>query len=145
MRKYASLRWRLTALIACASVVTAVIAAAGYAWIDLNHFRQQSYSRVEAVGKVVSGQVGPAMALGDRKAAGGTLAFLRSDGSVVDAFLFNAARACFATYRRSGMIYGEHAGCGADSPDGGSNSVKVSLPVMTGAERRGTLALISGV
>jgi two-component system, sensor histidine kinase len=145
MRRYTSLRWRLTALIACASVVTAVVAAAGYAYVDLNRFWQHSYSEVQAVGNVVSSQVGPAITLGDRKAAHEILASLSSDSLIRDVFLFDASKACFATYRRNGMIYGEHAGCTADSPESGSNILQVTLPVGVGAERLGTLVLIASV
>jgi signal transduction histidine kinase/ActR/RegA family two-component response regulator len=145
MRKYNSLRWRLTALIAAGSVVSAVIAAAGYAWVDLNRFWQHSYNEVQAVGNVVSTQVGPAITLGDRKAAGEILASLRSDSLIRDVFLYDASRACFATYRRSGMIYGEHAGCKADSQYEGSNTLEISLPVVVGAERLGTLVLMASV
>src|ERR1700723_2323756 len=135
MRTYNSLRWRLTALIAGGSVVSAVIAAAGYAWVDLNRFWQHSYSEVQAVGNVVSDQVGPAITLGDRKAAREILASLRSDGLIRDVFLYDASGACFATYRRSGMIYGEHAGCKAESLGSqheGSNRLEISLPVVVG-------------
>jgi two-component system, sensor histidine kinase len=148
MRKYNSLRWRLTALIAAGSVVSAVIAAAGYAWVDLNRFWQHSYNEVQAVGNVVSDQVGPAITLGDRKAAGEVLASLRSDGLIRDVFLYDASGACFAAYRRSGMIYGEHAGCKAESLGSqheGSNRLEISLPVVVGVERVGTLVLMASV
>jgi hypothetical protein len=104
------------ALIAGGSVISAVIAAAGYAWVDLNRFWQHSYNEVEAVGNVVSDQVGPAITLGDRKAASEILASLRSDSLIHDVFLYDASGTCFANYRRSGMIYGEYAGCKAESP-----------------------------
>jgi two-component system, sensor histidine kinase len=148
MRRYTSLRWRLTALIAGSSVVSAVIAAAGYAYVDLRRFWEHSYAEVQAVGNVVSGQVGPAITLGDRKAAGEILTSLASDSLIRDVFLYDAARACFATYRRSGMIYGEHAGCQADSPGplpGDSNELKVSLPVVVGTETVGTLVISASV
>src|SRR5271155_1434471 len=94
MRIYNSLRWRLTALIAGGSVISAVIAAAGYAWVDLNRFWQHSYNEVQAVGNVVSDQVGPAITLGDRKAASEILASLRSDSLIHDVFLYDASGAC---------------------------------------------------
>jgi len=147
MRKYNSLRFRLTALIAGGSVVTAIIASAGYAWVDLNRFWQHSYSEVQAVGNVVSAQVGPAITLGDRKAAGEILASLRSDSLIRDVFLYDASGACFATYRRSGMIYGEHAGCKAESLGSRheGSELEISLPVVVGAERLGTLVLMASV
>ena len=148
MRIYNSLRWRLTALIAGGSVVSAVIAAAGYAWVDLNRFWQHSYSEVQAVGNVVSDQVGPAITLGDRKAAGEILASLRSDSLIRDVFLYDASGACFATYRRSGTVYGDNAGCRAESPGSrreGSNRLAISLPVAVGTERVGTLVIVASV
>jgi hypothetical protein len=42
MKRYASLRHKLTALIAGGGVVSAVIAAAGFSWMDLNRFRQNT-------------------------------------------------------------------------------------------------------
>ena len=69
MKRYASLRWKLTALIAAGSVVAAAIAAAGFSWFDLNRFWQHTSAEVDAIGKIVASQVGPAITLADRGAA----------------------------------------------------------------------------
>src|ERR1022692_232677 len=79
MRKYSSLRWKLTALIAGGSVVAAVIAAAGFSWVDLNRFWQSANLHVIAIAHIVADQAEPAITLGDRKAAGEILGSLRAD------------------------------------------------------------------
>src|SRR5450432_4145444 len=143
MRRYTSLRWRLTALIAGGSVVSAIIAAAGYSWVDLHRFWQHSDNEVQAVGHVVSDQVGPAITLGDRKAAAEILASLRSDGLIRDVVLYDAAGNCFATYQRSSK-----GGCPVEplgSLRSGPERLAVSLPVMVGSDRLGTLVLIASV
>ena len=141
MRRYASLRWRLTSLIAAGSVVAAIIAAAGFSWFDLNRFWQRSRAEVETVGNVVADQVAPAISLGDRKAAGEILASLRSDGLIQDAVLYDIAGSCFAAYRRTGF-----SGCPAEEDaasdlDPGDAGIVVSLAVTAGSDRCGSLLL----
>ena len=137
------MRWRLTGLIAGGSVVAAVIAAAGFSWVDLRRFSQHSHDEVQAVGKVVADQVGPAITLGDRTAAVEILGSLGSDSLIQDAVLYNAAGACFAVYRRSGQ-----GGCPAEplgSVRSGPKSMVVFLPVTAASERLGTLVLSARV
>jgi len=143
MRRSASLRWRLTILIAVGSVVAAIIAATGFSWFDLNRFWQHSEAEVKAVGNVVSDQVGPAITLGDRKAAGEVLGSLRSDGLIEEAILYNADGGCFAVYRRTSM-----GGCPAEalgSVHSGPDKLAVSLEVVVGGDHLGTLVLCAGV
>ena len=83
------------------SVVTALVAAAGFSWLDVQRFRQQSSSQVSAIGKIVVDQVGPAITLGDRKAAGEILGSLRSDSLIQHALLSNARGLCFAAFHRN--------------------------------------------
>jgi signal transduction histidine kinase/CheY-like chemotaxis protein len=139
MRSYNSLRWRLTALIAAGSVVSAIIAAAGFSWFDLQRFWEHSRTEVEAVGNVVSDQAGPAITLGDRRAAGEVLGALRSDNLIQVAVLYDVHGNCFAAYRRGSM-----GGCPADQPTSipyGADRMVVSLPVVAGSDRAGTLVL----
>ena len=143
MRRYASLRWRLTGLIVAGSVVSAVIAAAGFSWVELKRFWIHSRAEVQAVGNVISDQVGPAITLDDRKAAGEILASLRSDGLIHDAILYSRGGACFADYRRSNV-----GGCRAGpsrTPRSGPDTIVVSLPVVVGEDRVGTLLLSAAV
>jgi len=102
MRRYSSLRWKLTALIAGGSIVAAVIAAAGFSLLDLKRFWLRSTAEVQAVGNVVADQVGPAIAMGDHNAAGEILSALRSDTLIQTAALYDGGGACFATYQRLG-------------------------------------------
>jgi len=137
------LRWRLTGLIAGGSVVAAVIAAAGFSWVDLRRFWQHSQDEVQAVGKVVADQAGPAITLGDRNAAVEILGSLGSDSLIQDAVLYNAAGACFAVYWRSGQ-----GGCPAEplgSVRSGPKRMVVSLPVSAASDRLGTLVLSATV
>jgi signal transduction histidine kinase/CheY-like chemotaxis protein len=143
MRRYSSLRWKLTALIAGGSIVAAVIAAAGFSLLDLKRFWLRSTAEVQAVGNVVADQVGPAIAMGDHKAAGEILFALRSDTLIQTAALYDASGTCFATYQRLGA-----AGCLSQAMlpvDSGSQTIVVSLPVMAGADRLGTLVLSASV
>jgi len=100
MREYSSLRWRLITLIAGGSVVAAVIAAAGFSWFDLKRFWQSTNAHVIAIANIVADQSGPAVTLGDRKAAGEILGSLRTDDLLQDAVLFDNHGACFASFHR---------------------------------------------
>jgi signal transduction histidine kinase/CheY-like chemotaxis protein len=143
MRRYSSLRWKLTTLIAGGSIVAAVISAAGFSLLDLKRFWLRSTAEVQAVGNVVADQVGPAIAMGDHKAAGEILFALRSDTLIQTAALYDGGGACFATYQRLGA-----AGCLSQAmlPVGsGNQTIVVSLPVMTGSDRLGTLVLSASV
>ena len=90
MKKYASLRWRLAALIAGGSAVSAVIAAAGFSWLDLHRFWDHTGAEVAAIGNIVADQVGPAITLSDQKAANELLGSLRADNLVRDAVDYDA-------------------------------------------------------
>jgi len=143
MRRYSSLRWKLTALIAGGSIVAAVIAAAGFSLLDLKRFWVRSRAEVQAVGNVVADQAGPAIALGDRKAAGEILLALRSDTLIQTAALYDAGGNCFATYQRVGAT-----GCLSQAMLPASSegqTIVVSLDVMAGADRLGTLVLSASV
>ena len=138
MSRYLSLRWKLALLIAGGSVVSAVIAAAGFTWFDVKRFWSQTRSQVIAIGNIVADQAGPAITLGDQKAAGEILASLRSDGMIRDAVLFDNAGACFAAFHRySG------GGC-ADRPSAG-NVLVLSQPVGAAQDPIGSLTLTAGV
>ena len=91
MTRYTSLRGKLTALIAGGGVVAAVIAAVGFSWFDLNRYWERTRAEVYSIGSVVADQIGPAMAFGDRKAAGETLGSVRADSLIRDAVLYDAA------------------------------------------------------
>ena len=97
-----SLRWRLSVLIACACLVTAVIAVAGFSWRDLNRFRDHRHSAIQAITSVIADQSGAALTLGDRRAASEVLSALRADSGIRRAVLYDIAGACFAAFSRSG-------------------------------------------
>ena len=96
MKPYASLRRKLTALIAGGGIVTALIATAGFSWLDVSRFWQNTNAQAEAIANIVSDQVEPAIALGDRKAAAEILNSLRADRTIRDAVLYDSRGACFA-------------------------------------------------
>src|SRR5438445_7624255 len=101
MKGYASLRRKLTTLIAGAGVVAAVIAAVGFSWLDLQRFQQQANAQVTAIANIVAGQVEPSIALGDRRAAAEILQSLRGDRMIRDAILYDGEGECFAVARAS--------------------------------------------
>ncbi len=143
MKRYASLRWRLTAIIAAGSVVSAVIAAAGFSWVDLDRYWQHTRAEVQSVGNVIADQVGPAITLGDRQAAREILASLRSDALIRDAILKDATGVCFARYQRGSL-----KDCKATpvrEGSGGRGGLALSLPVVVGDDRLGTLTLSASV
>jgi hypothetical protein len=82
----------LTALIAGGGIVTSIVAAAGFCWMDLNIFWERTDAQVGAIAKIVSDQAGGALARGDRKAANETLLWLGADDWVRDAVLFDRQR-----------------------------------------------------
>jgi two-component system, sensor histidine kinase len=121
------------------SLVTALVAAAGFAFLDLHRFELQGKAQVSAIGKIVTGQVGPAISLGDRKAANEILASLRSDSLIQHAVLTDVRGNCFAAFHRS-----DGSGC----DNGGYPTVAaltagstLSLPVESAGDRVGGLVL----
>ncbi|MGA2113472.1 MAG: ATP-binding protein [Bryobacteraceae bacterium] len=143
MKKYASLRWRLAALIAGGSAVSAVIAAAGFSWLDLHRFWDHTGAEVAAIGNIVADQVGPAITLSDRKAANELLGSLRTDNLVRDAVLYSARGDCFAAFHRSAV-----RGCPARPSDGTrreAGALVLVRAVSAGGERLGTLVLAGSV
>ena len=143
MRKYSSLRWKLTALIAGGSVVAAVIAAAGFSWFDLNRFWQSTNLHVIAIANIVADQAEPAITLGDRKAAGEILGSLRADSLLRDAILYDARGACFAEFHRVPVI-----GCPPMPPEGvrrEPGALVLSRTLNADGERLGTLVLAAGI
>jgi signal transduction histidine kinase/CheY-like chemotaxis protein len=143
MRRYTSLRWKLTWLIAVGSMLTAGISAAGFTWVNLHHFRLHTNSEVSAIAAVVADQVAPAITLEDRSAASEILHSLAADGLVESAVLYDSQDHCFAWYYR-----GETRGCAARPCDGSShhgNTLLLSRPVKMAGDRLGTLVLAARV
>ncbi len=143
MKRYRSLRWKLAALIAAGSVLTTVIAVAGFVWVDLNRFWAGTNAEVAAIGGVVGDQIGPALALADRKSAGEILKSLRSDPLIRDATVYDAHSACFAEFRRYGG-----AGCPAKLPDGlhkQADAIVLARPIEADGDRLGTLVLSASI
>jgi signal transduction histidine kinase len=154
--RYFSLRWKLIVLIAGGSVVASLIAAAGFTWIDMERFWRQTRSQVEAIGDIVADQAGPAIMLGDQKAAGEILASLRADSQIRDAVLLDSSGACFAAFHRlrsagpadpSGRLAvpGRESQRGCDRALPVEDAIVVLRPVGRGLDRVGTVTLSAGV
>jgi signal transduction histidine kinase/CheY-like chemotaxis protein len=143
MTRYSSLQWKLTALIVGGSVVTAIIAAAGFCWLDLQRAWQNTTSEVSVISNIVADQVGPAILLGDRKAAAEVLTSLGADELVQDAILYDAQGGCFAWYHRAPA-----ARCAPEPREGiqrHGSSLLISRAVNAGTERIGGLSLVATV
>ena len=139
MKRYTSLRWKLTGLIAGGSMMTAAIAAAGFSWVNLGRFWQHTNSEAGAMAAVVADQVAPAITLEDKRAAAEILGSLSQDSLVESAILYDAKDRCFAWYYRSA------AGSCAPRPRDGSgrkaNNLLLARPVTMEGDRLGTLVL----
>ena len=143
MRKYSSIRRKLTSLIVSGSVVAAVLAAASFSWFDLHRFWQRTEAEVTAVGNIVADQVGPAITLGDRKTAEEILGSLRADPLLRDAVLYDSSGACFAVFHRSKAV-----ACPPRLPDGSRrepDALVITRAVQAGSERLGTVVLTASV
>ena len=101
MKRYSPLRRKLTALIAGGGIVSALIAAAGFSYLDVNRFWQNTNAKVMAIASIVADQVEPAIALGDRKSAAEILNSLRADRTIRDAVLYDPRGGCFARMNSS--------------------------------------------
>uniref|UniRef100_Q02A70 histidine kinase n=1 Tax=Solibacter usitatus (strain Ellin6076) TaxID=234267 RepID=Q02A70_SOLUE len=142
MKGYASLRRKLATLIAGGGVVTALIAAAGFSWLDLQRFQQQANAQVTAIANIVAGQVEPSIALGDRRVAAEILQSLRGDRMIRDAILYDGEGECFAVARA--LL----AACPPRPRDGlkrEREAIVLVRPVLSGGERVGTLVLAASV
>ena len=138
MKPYSSLRRRLTGLIAGGGIVTALIATAGFSWLDVSRFWQNTNAQAEAIASIVADQVEPAIALGDRKAAAEILNSLRADGTIRDAVLYDSRGACFARMNSPLAV------CPPLPLDGvhhRQDAVVLAHPIRADGERRGTLVL----
>ena len=137
-----SLRRKLTLLIAGGGIVSALMAAAGFSWFDVDRFWQRTNAQVTAIGSIVVDQAEPAITLGDRKAAAEILNSLRADQAIRDAVLYDRHGACFARVNSS------PAACPALPPDGlrrEADSVVLARPIQADGERLGTLVLSASV
>ena len=142
MKRYSSLRGKLTALIAGGGIVSALIAAAGFSWLDVNRFWQSTNAQVVAIASIVADQVEPAIALGDRKAATEILNSLRADRMIRDGVLYDPRGACFA------RMNSPSAACPSLPPDGlhhERDAVVLARPIQADGERQGTLVLSATV
>jgi signal transduction histidine kinase/ActR/RegA family two-component response regulator len=142
MKRYSSLRRKLTALIAGGGIVTALIAAAGFSWLEVQRFRESTNAEVFAVSSIVADQVEPAIALGDRKAAAEILNSLRADRSIRHAVLYNARGECFA------RMNSPSDPCPPLPPDGlhpQQDAVVLARAIQVDGERQGTLAISANV
>jgi two-component system, NtrC family, sensor kinase len=139
MKKYSSLRRKLATLMAGGSVVAAVIAAAGFSWLDLHRFWQHTDAEVAAIAGVIADQVGPAITFRDQKAANELLGSLRADTGMHDAMLYDAQGNCFASFHRLSA-----SGCPPRPRDGrrlDGDALVLTRAVTAGDERLGTLVL----
>jgi signal transduction histidine kinase len=142
MRKYTSLRWKLTYLIAAGSAFAAVLAATGFTWFDLQRFWKHTGNEITAIGDIVADQVGPAITLGDRNAADEILGSLRADALLRQAALYDRRGALFAGLNMEGQSAGPPPADGARRTQ---NALIVTRPVSAGGDRIGTLVLVAGV
>jgi two-component system, sensor histidine kinase len=134
-----SLRRRLIGLIVAGGVASAVIAAAGFTWLDLDRFGERAVHEVSALADILAGQTAPALMLSDRRAAEEVLGSLSADPRVRDAALYNAANACFAWLGRPAVdACPERSAIGTLRAPG---YLRVTRPVEAGGERVGTLTI----
>ncbi|MDE3165336.1 MAG: response regulator [Acidobacteriota bacterium] len=137
-RAYLSLRYKLAGLIAAAGCLTALVAGAGFTWMDLNRFQQYGNAQVSAIAGVMADQVGPALMLGDRRAAFDMLGALRTTGLIRDAALFDQHGACFSA------VAATSTACPPRPPDGlhrQGDALVFARPVLMDRERLGTIVL----
>jgi signal transduction histidine kinase len=138
MKRYSPLRGKLTALIAGGGIVSALIAAAGFSYLDVNRFWENTNAKVMAIASIVADQVEPAIALGDRKSATEILNSLRADRTIRDAVLYDPRGDCFA------RMNSPSAACPPLPPDGlhrRRDAVALVRSIRTDGERQGTLVL----
>ena len=138
MIQYSSLRRRLTAIITGGGVVIALIAAAGFSWLDVNRFWQNTNAQVVAIASVVADQLEPAIVLGDRRAATGILNSFNADQTIRDAVLYDAGGVCLA------RMNSPSAPCPPLPPDGlqrRRDAVVLAHPIQADGDRHGTLVL----
>ena len=143
MKNYTSLSRKLTVMIAGGGVVSALIAAVGFSWFDLNRYWQHTNAELTAISDVVADQVGPAITLGDLKSAGEILSSVRADPLIRDAMLYDVAGGCFAAFHRSAAT-----GCPGRPPDGirrELNTLVFARAVNAGNERLGTLVMAAAI
>jgi two-component system, sensor histidine kinase len=139
VRQSSSLQWKLTGIVAVGSVLTGVLAAAGFSWWDLNRSGDRMGAEVAAVANIVGDQVGPAVVLGDTKAAGEILNSLRTDNRIRNAVLYDGRGTCFVAFHRH-----PSKTCPPRRPDGISrdaDALVITRPVTVGEDRVGTMLL----
>jgi hypothetical protein len=143
MKSYTSLRRKIAVLIAGGGVVSALIAAVGFSWFDINRYWQRTNAELTAISDVVAEQVGPAISLGDLKAAGEILGSVRADPLIRDAMLYDTRGGCFAAFHRSTT-----RACPGAPPDGirrELNTLVFTRAVNAGNERLGTLVMAATI
>ncbi len=123
-------------------VVSATLIAAGIAVFEVDRFWQRTRAEVAAVGSLAAIQAAPAVARGDRDAAGRALASLQVDGLIRDAAVYDSTGACLAVFHRTS------GGACPPEPRGGvrhdAAGLTMGLPVIADGVRAGTLVLRAG-
>ena len=142
MKRYSPLRRKLTALIAGGGIVSALIAAAGFSYLDVNRFWQSTNAKVMAIASIVADQAEPALALGDRKAAAEILNSLRADRTIRDAVLYDLGSGCFA---RMNSVSAACPPLPADGMHRLRDSVILVRSIRSDGERQGTLVLSASI
>jgi signal transduction histidine kinase len=134
-----SLRQKLLLITSLGSLFTAMIAGAAFTYWDLARFWEQTTGEVTALASVVGDQVGPAMLLHDKKAAGEILASLRTDDRIRDALLYAVDGSCFAAFH--GVPADACPGQPSDGIRRQIGSITVTRPILAEGERIGTIEL----
>ncbi|MCZ2073845.1 MAG: response regulator [Bryobacterales bacterium] len=143
MRSSSTLRSKFMALMLGGSVVAAILAAGGFAWLDLNRFWARTTDEISAITSIVADQVGPAITLRDAEAAREILRSLGAVGFIRHAAIYDKRDGCFAVYQRDSSSI-----CPPKPQDGttyGPGTMIVSGGVFSDGERLGTLALSATV
>ena len=139
MKRFHSLRWKLTFLTAVASGIAATIAGTGFAWFHFQHVRQHTNSQVAVIGSIIADRVGREIELGDHQAAREILGSLGAASIIRDAMLYDVHGACLAAFHRS-----RASGCGPKLQQADGNwpdAIVLSRPVKAAGNRFGVLVV----
>jgi PAS domain S-box-containing protein len=96
-----SIRWKVVSIMLGITAISLALAGAGLLWNTRLTFERQTQQRLTLLADVIGLNSTAALAFNDARAAGETLAALRSDAHVMAGGLYDARGRLFARYRRS--------------------------------------------
>ncbi len=134
-----SIRHKLTRIVLITSAVAVLMACTAIAAYDITTFRKELSGRLATVAEITGSNTTAALAFGDPKSAGETLASLSAQTHIVEACIYSRDGNNFAKYARGGEADCTPASLVSKRTLFGTSYAIVSRPIRLNGETIGTI------